>query len=89
MEKYKEIKELYDFCVENGVNCYIEPFLDGHAIEFAHGGDVVQHWGSYRSRSGYVEFGYTGHEEVDFVATSLEDAKAFVLAHKDELSIKK
>lgn len=87
MKKYKEIKELCIFCIENDINCRFEKFLDGHAITFAHG-DVVQHRGSYGSGAGYVEFGYTGYKDFDFVSTSLEDAKAFVLAHKDELSIK-
>ena len=87
MSKYKEIKELHDFCVENGVNCDFEPFLDGYAIILERG-DVVQHQYSYGHGAGKVEFGFTGYEEVDFVATSLDDAKAFILAHKDELSIK-
>lgn len=86
MSKYKEIKKLYDFCMENGVNCIFEPLMDGSAICFAKG-DVVQHCGSYGNGCGMVEFGFTGYEEVDFVATSLTDAKKFILKHKDELSM--
>lgn len=88
MEKYGEIIELYGFCVANHINCEFVPFLDGHAINFEIG-DVVQHYGSYGSEAGKVEFGFTGYEDVDFIPTSLEDAKAFVLEHKDELSIPK
>ena len=87
MNKYNEIQELYDFCIENGINCKFESFLDGFAIIFERG-DVVQHYGSYGHARGMVEFGFTCYEEVDFVATSLTDAKEFILKHKDKLSIK-
>lgn len=88
MKKYEEIIELYDFCIENGINCEFASFLDGYSIVFARG-DVVQHHYSYGSGAGKVEFGFTGYEDVDFMPTSLEDAKAFVLEHKDKLSLKK
>lgn len=88
MSKYKEIQELYDFCVENGINCEFEPFIDGYAIILERG-DVVQHGSSRGNNCGKVEFGFTGYDEVDFVATSLNNAKAFILELKDKLSIKR
>lgn len=83
--EYNEIKELYDFCVENGIICTFEPLIDGYAVVFNNGSDAVQHKGSYGHGSGCVEFGYT-YEEIDFSATPLEGAKQFVLQHKDKLN---
>lgn len=86
--KYKEILKLADFCNENGIEYQTHNFLGGTALRFNNGGDVVQNIGSYGSSSGAVEFGYTGFQEVDFKATTLEKAKEFILAHKDELNKK-
>jgi hypothetical protein len=83
---YKEILELEIYCDEIGVETRKEEILDGYVLNFNNGGDVVQHQGSYGSKVGCVEFGYTGFETIDFYATPLKDAKDFVLKHKDELN---
>ena len=82
---YEEIIELKLHCDDIGVKCAIKPFFDGFVIFFQKG-DVVQHYASYGSASGYVEFGFTEFDEVDFGMTSLNDAKAFVSKNKDALN---
>lgn len=79
MEKYKEIQELYQFCKDNGIECEFGEMFGGYCITFKVG-DVVQHNASYGRHRGCVEFGYTGTKK-DFVATTLEEAKKFVLEH--------
>ena len=86
MIMYNEILQLEKFCKEIGVECKLEKLWEGHAIRFNNGGDAVQHDGSYGSKCGCVEFGYTGFEEVDFCATKLDKAKEFVIEHKDKLN---
>ena len=83
---YKEILELKKYCNKIGVNCSYERLLDGFAIRFKNGGDVVQHFGSYGSESGCVEFGYTGFKRTDFHATPLKKAKEFVKRNKYKLN---
>lgn len=83
--RYNEIKELYSFCLDNGIVCTFEPFIDGYAIIFNNGADVTQHKGSYGHGSGCVEFGYT-YKEIDFTAVTLDEAKQFILENKEELN---
>lgn len=83
---YKEILELAEYCEKIGVEIEKENFIDGYALRFKNGGDVVQHRGSYGSKSGCVEFGYTGFPRTDFHTTPLKEAKAFVKRHKDKLN---
>lgn len=83
---YKEILELEKYCNEIGVECKGEKHFDGYVLRFNNGGDVIQCTGSYGSRHGCVEFGYTGYEGMDFKACTLENAKAFVELAKDKLN---
>ena len=83
---YNEILELEMYCKEIGVKVKKERLIDGYVLKFKNGGDVVQHIGSYGSRSGCVEFGYTGFTSTDFKATPLKNAKAFVKRNKDKLN---
>lgn len=85
-ERYNEIKKLHKFCERKGVDCSLERMLDGYAIRFKNGADVVQHYGSYGALLGMVEFGSTGYEDVDFRAMSLEDAKKFISKNVDWLN---
>lgn len=86
--KFNEILELAKFCDENGIEYQKDEFRGGAALRFNNGGDVIQNMGSYGHENGCVEFGYTGFEEVDFTATSLESAKDFVKKNKDALNQK-
>lgn len=83
---YKEILELEKYCNNIGVVVRKETNFDGYTLRFNNGGDVIQCTGSYGSRHGCVEFGYTGFETVDFKATPLEKAKQFVAEHGYELN---
>lgn len=82
---YKEIIELKDYCEKIGVVVREENLFDGWILRFNNGGDVVQHFGSYGSHNGCVEFGYTGFY-LDFQATPLKNAKAFVKRNKEKLN---
>lgn len=57
---YDEILKLEQYCKRIGVKVKKERLYEGWALRFNNGGDVVQHRGSYGSRCGCVEFGYTG-----------------------------
>lgn len=85
-EKYKEILELYDYCVKLLIPATIEYFWDGYAIRFPFGGDIVQHKYSYGSRCGCVEPAIGSR--VDYCAVSLKNAKALVKRHKERLCVK-
>lgn len=82
---YNEILELEKYCNEIGVKTRKISYFGGWALYFQKG-DVIQHRGSYGNNAGCVEFGYTGFEEVDFKATTLENAKEFVKTNKDILN---
>lgn len=82
--KYKEILALERFCLEIGIAVEKESFLDGWALRFKNGGDVVQHGGSGGSKRGCVEFAVG--RRIDFSATGIEKAKKFVEEYKDELN---
>ncbi len=84
---YEEILELEKYCNKIGVVTEKVGLLDGWCLYFNNGGDVVQHSGSYGSKNGCVEFGYTGFT-LDFKAMSLKDAKGFVRHRKDSLNNK-
>lgn len=87
MEKYKEIKELFEFCEEIGIEATLEPLYDGFAIFFPNGGDFVQHGGSYGSHIGRVEPAIGC--QLDYTAVHLDKAKALVRDHKDRLNKKR
>lgn len=82
--KYKEILALERFCNEIEIAVEKEPFLDGWALRFKNGGDVVQHRFSYGGKRGCVEFAVG--RQGDFGATGIEKAKKFVEKYKDELN---
>lgn len=88
LTKYDEIRKLKDFCIEHEIVCIFERFLDGWALRFNCGADVVQHKGSYGSGWGCVEFGYT-YTDIDFTAVTLDNAKKFILENKDYLNREK
>lgn len=85
--EYKEIKALKDYCDKIGVIATLEDFTEfnGYRIQFNNGSDCIQHKYSYGSENGKVEFGYTG-SRLDFKATTLKNAKAFVKRNKDKLN---
>ena len=82
---YKEILELKDYCDKIGVVAKKQRLYDGYALRFENGGDVIQHSGSYGHAAGCVEFGGT-NSRIDYCATSLKNAKAFVRRNKDKLN---
>lgn len=84
--KYTEIKELFDYCIKQGINATIELLWDGYAIRFPNGGDFIQHGHSYGSRVGCVEPAIGCR--LDYTAVPLENAKALVRYHKDRLNKK-
>ena len=81
---YKEILELKKYCDKIGVSCICERFIDGYALRFNSGGDVVQHRGSYGSNAGCVEFAIGSRR--DYKATILSRAKNLVKRWKDKLN---
>ena len=84
MEKYKEIVELFKYCVKIGVNANFEPLFDGFAIRFPNGSDFIQHRGSFGHDSGCVEPAIGC--KWDYTAVPLKKAKALVRYHKDRLN---
>ena len=82
--KYGEIKELYDYCIEIGVNAELETIFDGYAIRFGENGDFVQHYGSYGCNVGCVEPAIGCR--LDYTAVPLKNAKALVRYHKERLN---
>jgi len=86
MSEYKEIVLLYEYCKRIGVFATLKPFLDGFCIIFQNGGDVVQHFGSYGSKSGCVEFAIGSKK--DYNAVSLKNAKALIRKYKQTLNRK-
>lgn len=82
---YEEILELEKFCSEIGVDTEKIPLLDGYCLKFNNGGDVIQHSGSYGSKNGCVEFGYTGFT-IDFKAIPLKAAKDFIKRKKNSFN---
>ena len=83
---YKEIIELNEYCQKIGVETEIARLFDGFIISFPNGGDVVQHFGSYGSDSGCVEFAC--NSKIDYQRCSLENAKRFVRRNKSKLNRK-
>ena len=67
---YKEIQELYKWCVAANISCTLESLYDGYKIKFSDGADMVQHCGSYRGKEGYIEpAGFS--EEYDYSPVAL------------------
>ena len=83
--KYKEIRELHEYCVEIGIEATLERFLDGYAVRFGNRRDFVQHSGSYGSGSGCVEPAIGC--DLDYTPVTLEEAKRLVEKYKDKLSL--
>lgn len=83
-EKYKEILELYDYCVKIGVEATLSRMFDGYVIKFNNGGDCIQHLGSYNHDDGCVEPAIGCRK--DYTAVSLKNAKALVRRWKDRLN---
>ena len=83
-ERYKEIQELYEYCVKTGVEATISPIFDGYAIRFKNGGDFIQHSGSYGHDIGCVEPAIGCR--IDYTAVSLKKAKLLVRRWKDRLN---
>ena len=81
---YKEIIELNEYCNKIGVETEIAPLFDGFIIRFNNGGDAVQHFGSYGSDIGCVEFACDS--KIDYQSCSLDNAKRFVRRNKAKLN---
>lgn len=84
---YEEIKKLKEYCDEIGVIATLEdlPAVGGYILRFEKRGYCVQHNFSYGSKEKNVEFGGTG-SRLDYIATTLDNAKAFVKRNKDKLN---
>jgi hypothetical protein len=84
---YEEIKALKEYCDKIGVIATLEysPQYFGYIIMFKNGSDCIQNKFSYGNENGKVEFGYT-ETRIDFKATTLKNAKAFVKRNKDKLN---
>lgn len=76
MGKYKEIKELFEYCKEIGIDATLEPLYDGFKICFPNGSDFVQHKYSYGSHIGRVEPAIGCR--LDYTAVHLDKAKTLV-----------
>ena len=73
---YKEILELYQWCVDSHIHCTLTPLYDGYIIRFADGSDIIQHAGSYGSKKGYVEpAGFS----ISYEPVTLEEARLLIL----------
>ena len=81
---FPEIRELYDYCIEIGIDATLEHCWDGWSIRFPSGSDFVQHSGSYGSDIGCVEPAIGCR--LDYRAVPLKNAKALVKYHKDRLN---
>lgn len=84
MSKYNEIHELYEYCKKIGVIAEKSPLYDGFIIRFKNGGDVIQHYRSYGSVCGCVEFAIGSR--ADYKATSLKYAKTLIRRNKEKLN---
>ena len=82
---YEEIKRLREYCDKIGIYTLLLNHGDGYILRFVKG-DAVQHRYSYGCDDGCVEFGYTG-SRIDYKATTLKNAKAFVKRNKDYLNM--
>lgn len=83
--RYKEIIELFNYCKGIGVEVEFGYILDGYKLVFKNTDDVIQHYFSYGSFDGCVEFSCFD-DDFSYRAISLEDAKQFVLKNKDKLN---
>ncbi len=82
-QKYKEILELYDYCLKIHIPSVLEDCWDGFAIRFPSGGDFVQHDHSYGSHSGCVEPAIGSR--LDYSPVPLKNAKLLVKRRKEKL----
>ncbi len=86
MESYREIVELYGYCVKIGINANLEECHDGWAIRFPDGSDFIQHHSSYGVGHGCVEPAVNGCRK-NYAAMTLKHAKQLVKRRKDYLNI--
>jgi hypothetical protein len=84
---YKEIHMLYFYCLKHGIKAELVEFIDGYAIRFPNGGDVVQHRFSYGSCDGCVEPAIGSR--LDYCAVPLEKAKRLIKRNKERLNKEK
>ena len=84
--KRTEIKNLFDYCIEKGIDANIVPLYDGYKICFPNGGSFVQHSYSWGGNCGYVE------PEIgcsrDKTAVTSNEARHLVRYYKDRLNTK-
>ena len=78
--KYKEILELYDFCLKMEIDAKLEQLFDGFKLSFPNGGDFVQHYASYGGKYGYVEPAIGCNR--DYTAVEVSMAKLLVRRNK-------
>lgn len=72
---FKEIVELYNWCIGHSIPCVIDKLFDGYKITFPDTSDFVQHRYSYGSEYGRVEpAGFS----ISFEGVSLEMAKKLI-----------
>lgn len=83
---YHEILAIENYCRQIGVKTQSIECMDGYVLRFNNGSDVAQHRGTYGSKAGYVEFGYTGYKNYDFQGIDIYKALTFIKRHKDELN---
>lgn len=84
MKDYKEIKELYNYCIKIGISAKFEHLHDGYKICFPNGGDCIQHSCSYGNDVGCVEPAIGC--KWDYTAVPLKKAKALVRYRKERLN---
>ncbi len=82
MPEYKEIKELYEYCKEIGVQAELMPYYDGYVLTFRRG-DFAQHSGTHGGRYGPIEPFIRC--KFDLQGVTLEDAKRLVRKYRNEL----
>lgn len=85
MESYREIIELYDYCIKIGVDATLEELHDGWAIRFPDGSDFIQHRSSYGCECGCVEPAVNGCRK-NYAAMTLKNAKQLVKRYKGRLN---
>lgn len=83
---YYEILAIESYCRQIGVETQRFENMGGYVLAFNNGSDVAQHRGTYGSKAGYVEFGYTGHKNYDIQGIDIYKALTFIKRHKDELN---
>ena len=73
---YKEILELFQWCIDSHIHGTSTRLYDGYKIRFADGSDFVQHAGSYGSKNGCVE---PAGFEISYEPVTLDKARLLIL----------